>query len=358
MSNLLDYLDWRADVTLDGSAFNEIDNIILAMSTFVDFSGIVPDDPAAGTVGFDEAMKQFDALPEKRDYLGVLIPSSLLDIARRAVGCPRYNKIRLAGYVNEVDESEEMQFSSLTFILPTGEIYIGFRGTDDSIIGWKEDLMLGFKTPVPAHIRSEKYLTDVAAAFPDAPILLGGHSKGGNVAMWAGSHVDMSIRDRVRLIYNNDGPGFMPDIVNGEEYRSVADRIITFIPQSSIVGAMLEQSPNHIIIKSNEKGILQHDPLSWEVLGAKFVYLEKRSKFGENSDENIKKWVYSMNEEERAHFASILFEVIDSTGAHTLTDLSEAKMKNLNVILKTLRGLDKESRDMILHALVRLLGGK
>ena len=343
---------------MTGSPFNEIDNIILAMSTFVDFTGIVPADPSGEPVGFPEAMKQFNRATEgKKDYIGAIIPTSMLDVARRAAECPRFADMQVVGFVNEVDESAQMQFSALTFLLSDGSAYIAFRGTDDTIVGWKEDVMLGFKTPIPAHNRAVEYMERIASAWGGG-LRLGGHSKGGNVAMWAAAFSPARVRDRVIRVYNNDGPGFLPAVIESEEYRDVADRIITFIPQSSVVGMMLEQSPHYQIIKSTQTGIMQHDPMSWEVMGSRFVYLDKRSRFGQQSDENLKKLVYSMSDEERARFADTIFGIIDSTGARTLTDLSHAKLKNFNVIMKSLRELDKPSRDTMFRALVTLLGGR
>ncbi len=356
VSNMMDYMDWRGDVTFAGSPFNEVDNIILAMTTFVDFSGIVPPELNSKPVDFTTAMKKFAGFFGERNYLGALIPSRLLDIAKKAVECRRYQDMKLAGFVNIIDEKEQMQFAALTFILPDESIYIAFRGTDDTIVGWKEDLRLGFKTPIPAHIYAEKYIND-AAAYHDGGIRVGGHSKGGNIAMWAAAHAPECVQARILKVYNNDGPGFLPEVIREQSYIAIADRIITFVPQSSIVGALLEQSPICQIIKSTETAIMQHDPLSWEVLGAHFVYLDKRSKFGRQSEEAFKGWVYSMSQEEKAKFVEILFTIIDSTGAKTLTDLNGARLKNFNLIMKAFRGLDRDSRTVVTRLLMRLLNG-
>lgn len=340
---------------MTGAPFNEIDNIILAMSTFVDLTGIVSADPADEPVAFPAAVKQFDRGAGQSNYIGAIIPSTMLDVARQAAECPRFADMRVIGFVNEVDEQQQMQFSALTYLLSDGSVYVAFRGTDDTLVGWKEDLMLGFKTPIPAHVRAVEYMERVAASHGGG-LRLGGHSKGGNVAMWAAAFSSPRVRDRIITVYNNDGPGFLPAVIDTDEYRDVAERIITFIPQSSVVGVMLEQSPHYRIIKSSQTGILQHDPMSWEVMGSRFVYLDKRSRFGEQSDENLKNLVYSMTDEERAQFAETVFSIIDSTGAKTLTDMSHAKVKSFNTMMKTIRGLDRETRDSMLRALVTLLG--
>lgn len=327
------------------------------MSTFVDLTDIVSPDTAAEPIGFKGAMQAFERVMDTRRYLGVLVSSEWLKFAQYAVRSERFCSSRVVGFVNEIDEQKNMQFAALTFLLDDGSVYVAFRGTDDTIIGWKEDLMMGFHTPIPAQMRAVSYLEGIAAAH-SGPIRVGGYSKGGNIAMYAAAFCNNDTKGRITQVYNNDGPGFLPEIINSDEFSSVADRIITFIPQSSVVGAMLEQSPRHQIIKSVQNGIMQHDPMSWEVKRTKFVYLDKRSRAGAQSDEMLKKWVYSMSAEERADFAEVLFSVIDATGAKTLTDLSSAKLKNIGVILKSIRSLDKEKRTMMTQALVGLLGSR
>lgn len=356
MSNLMDYMDWRGDVPLKGSPFNEIDNIILSIACMADFSGIVPDSFEVDPIPFPEAMKRFEETEDGRDYLGLIFPKNFLDAAHRAVECERYRHIKLIGYVNVIDEDEQVQFSATTFILPDDTVYIGYRGTDDSIIGWKEDLCLGYGKPVPAQIRGAAYLEDVAVHI-NGGIRLGGHSKGGNIAIYAAINAPHIVRTRILDVYNNDGPGFFAETLDSEGYRELSDRIITFLPQASIVGALFEQSPICRIIKSTQTGLAQHDPLSWEVMGAQFVYLDKRSKFGEKSDKAMKTWIYSLNDDEKELVFKVAFDIIDSTGAKTLTDLNDTRMKNIAAMHKTLSSLEPETRNRVNKIIARLFEG-
>ncbi len=357
MSNIIDYLEWRGDVPLSACGFNEIDNIILASVTFVDFSGIVPAEIDGEPISFEGSMRAFVHVYEERKYLGVLQPSYLLNVAMTAAKCPRFGMARLVGFVNEVDEAEGKQFSAVTFLLDDGSIYVAFRGTDDTIVGWQEDFAMGFQVPIPAHIRAVEYLEQVAATY-SGPIMLGGHSKGGNIAMWAAANCNDATRGRIAMAYNNDGPGFLPQVIGSDKFKDMADRIVTFVPQSSVVGMLLDQSPICHIIKSTQIGILQHDPMSWEVKGTKFVYVDKRARSVARSDEKTKAWLYSMEPSQRQKIMETLFEVINSTGAKTLTDLADAKLKNFNVIMKSLRSLDKETRTMMGQAMITLLGAR
>ena len=358
MSNLMDYMEWRGDVSFSGSRFNEVDNVILAVTSHNNFEDIVPSDPGGQPVSFLSAMKALVKKPEDEQYLGLLMTDSFAGISRMAAKCPRFSHLKLVGFVNELDEEKIMQFAAVTFILPDNSIYVSYRGTDDTIVGWKEDLRLSFKTPLPAHQKAAEYLESVASAL-DGKIRVGGYSKGGNLAMWAASHCPESVRDRILVVYNNDGPGFLPEVLKEPSYTAVADRIVTYIPQSSVIGGLLERGPICRIVKSNESGIMQHDPLSWEVLGPNFVHLEKRSRFGEHTEEALRKWIYAMTIEEREQFTDMIFSIIDQTGAKTLTDLNESKLKNFNIIMKSLLSLDRENRAKMSRLMkVLLIGAK
>lgn len=357
MSNIIDYMEWRGDVPLNACGFNEIDNIILASVTFVDFGGIVPEGIDAEPISFEGSMRAFERVSEERKYLGVLQPSYLLDVARAAAKCPRFKETRLVGFVNEVDEAALKQFSAVTFLLDDGSIYVAFRGTDDTIVGWKEDFTMGFQVPIPAHTRAVEYLEQVAETYSGA-IMVGGHSKGGNIAMWAAANCNDATRGRIVTAYNNDGPGFLPEVIQSDKFKDMADRIVTFVPQSSVVGMLLDQSPICHIIKSTQIGILQHDPMSWEVKGTKFVYVDKRARSVAQSDEKTKKWLYSMEPAQRQKIMETMFAVIESTGAKTLTDLADAKLKNFSLIMRSLRSWDKETRAMMGQAMITLLGAR
>ena len=215
---------------------------------------------------------------------------------------------------------------------------------------------MGQGKPVPAQIKGAEYLKTVAERF-DCKIRLGGHSKGGNISIYSGVNSTPEVRERIIDIYNNDGPGFFSEVVESESYRELEDRIVTFLPQSSIVGALFEQSPICRIIKSTQSGLGQHDPLSWEVMGSRFIYLDKRSKFGETSDRAMNTWIYSLNDEEKELFSRVAFEIIDSTGAKTLTDLNDSRMKNIVAMTKTMNSLDSETKTRFTKLVSRLFEG-
>ena len=349
-----DYMEWRGDLRFTQDPFNEVDSVILSMACFIDYQGIVPAPGVPGTVTFREAMEQFDAMPEKDRHFGVIIPDETLDLARNASKCPRYSDAQLFAYENVVDEEKEMQFAAVTFRLSDRSLFVSFRGTDDTIVGWKEDFNMMFLSHIPAQERAAAYLNFVARQYP-GDIRTSGHSKGGNLAIWSVVHANSDVRRRVVRAYSNDGPGFNKEMLESAAYREMRDKCITFVPQSSLVGMLMEHDENYQIIQSDQTGLLQHDPFSWAVERNRYVYLEERSAFGEQSDAAIRLWLDSMTMEEKHSLVDDLFEVLESTGAKTLTDLSENKMKYAAVMYKTISGYDKARRKRINRLMARLI---
>ena len=209
MANILEYLDWRGDLTLSERPFNEVDNLILAEICYLDFSGFVPAGFQTQQVTLQAAASAyFAAHPETN--MGVLVPDQIPVLVEHAAKTARFGDIRLLGYVNRIDEETQTQFSALTMLLPDGSAYVAFRGTDDTIVGWKEDFNMAFTPEIPAQKYAAEYLRQVSGTLPFRPLLVGGHSKGGNLAVYASVFCGQEVQKRILAVYNNDGPGFCP----------------------------------------------------------------------------------------------------------------------------------------------------
>ena len=354
-ATIFDYLDWRGDLPLDFAAFNEIDGLILSMMSFVDFShsgGDVTETDMA------EGVDVYLSLPREERHLGAIIPDGIFDMSAAAAHCVRYRDTKVSGFTNVIDRDENEQFAAVTFYLPDGSLFVAFRGTDDTLAGWKEDMLLGLKSGVRAQVRAADYLKKAAGEYPDIPIRVGGHSKGGNLAVWAAVNADESVRERIIKAYSFDGPGFLQDFIGSERYTSFEDRIITYIPDSSIVGAFLEHGGETVIIESTRTGILQHDPYSWVVNVSGFVTKGARSPLGKRSDKAINAWISSMDESEKHEFVKTLFYVLDATGANTLTDVRNNPIKTFAAAQRAINSLDKEKRDKWNSLMLRILNLK
>lgn len=211
-----------------------------------------------------------------------------------------------------------------------------------------------FLSHIPAQERAAAYLNDVGLRH-EGPIRTGGHSKGGNLAIWSAVHCNSAVRSRIIRAYSNDGPGFTKEMLDSEAYGSMRDRCINYVPQSSLVGMLLEHDENYQIIYSDKSGLMQHDPYSWAVHRNQYVYLDGRSPFGEQSDMAIRLWLDSMTAEEKRELVGDLFAVLESTGAKTLTEISHNKKDVVVQVVKTLSDMEKPRRKRISRLLARFL---
>lgn len=351
MANLLDYLDWRGDLTLAQAPFNEVDNLILAELSFVDFKDIVPAPGQGASVELREAAQAFFArfpAGEKID-MGILVPAAIPDMLRKMAEAPRFREMRLNCFTDWLDVGKGEQFAALAIETGDGSVYLSFRGTDDTLAGWKEDFELACMPEVPAQKKAVEYTRAVAKQFPRRKLRLGGHSKGGNLAVYAGVFCPESVQRRITDIWSNDGPGFHDDILDLPEHRRVGERIRSIVPKSSIVGMLLEHEETYTVVDSNQKGFLQHDGFSWQVKGDRFVKLRQVTQQAHLSDQAMRELVHAMPVEEREKFVAALFDVLSASGAVTLTDLKADSFKAAGAMVKAMKDLDRGTRESLLR---------
>ena len=345
MASILDYLDWRGDITFAERPFNEVDNLLLAELSYLDFGGIVPADFAAA-VPLSDAVAAFTKRTPHAD-MGVLVPDKIPGLAQKMAASARFRDVLLSGYVCKLDEQTETQFAALCAALPDGTVYAAFRGTDDTIVGWKEDFNMGFLPIVPSQREAADYLRVAAAAFPSQKLRAGGHSKGGNLAVYAAVWCGESVQDQLLAVYNNDGPGFHTSLLDRPEHQRIANRIQTILPESSVVGMLLEHEESYQVVRSNQVGLMQHDGFSWQVLGTQFVHLSGLTEGGRIVDSALRDFVRGLDQEQRIRFVDALFEVLTCTNAETLTDLKDGGFRTAYSMLKTVRSLDPDTRQAL-----------
>ena len=347
MPNIFDYLEWRGDLTLDQAPLNEVDNLIFCLLSYVDLDGIVPGDGAKGCIPLRQAAAEYffahgDTLSDRP--LGLIVPADILTLFRRMGKCRRSRDLEMTGYVNAVSEEREMQFSAVTIRLPAEQIFVAFRGTDDTLVGWREDFNLSHMEEIPSQRMAAQYLDSLDLP-PDTALYVGGHSKGGNLAVWGAVHAGQAVRDRIAQVYSNDGPGFSEGTVASEAYQALSDRIRVILPEDSLVGLLLEHDEGYTIVKSNRRGLYQHDGLSWEVLGSSFLRAEGLSPKGLRHDTVVRDRIAAMTREERKRFTHLMFSLLESTGAKTLTDLHRGGTKTLVTMIKAYRELSDREQE-------------
>lgn len=353
MASILDYLDWRGDITFAERAFNEVDNLLLAELSYLDFGGIVPADFAAA-VPLSDAVAAFTKRTPHAD-MGVLVPDKIPGLAQKMAASARFRDVLLSGYVCKLDEQTETQFAALCAALPDGTVYAAFRGTDDTIVGWKEDFNMAFTPEIPAQKYAAEYLRQVSAALPFRPLLVGGHSKGGNLAVYAAVFCGQDVQNRILAVYNNDGPGFYSSLLSLPEHKPVAGKITTLLPESSVVGMLLEHEEAYQVVRSTQVGLMQHDGFSWQVKGERFEHLTELAEGGKIIDQTLRSFLRELTEPQRVQFVDTLFAILTCTDASTLTDLKEGGLKTASAMVKALQKLDKPTRKALTDTLKLLV---
>ncbi len=345
MATVFDYINWRGDLTFQQVPFNPVDNLILARISYLPFEGIVPGPDSKKSVTISEAADEFELLsrrPGSQLSSAVILKEDprLLSVLGES---KRFGSLRLARYVNNIDISEEKQFSVLTIFGGKIPPYISFRGTDLTIVGWKEDFNMSFLSAVPSQLEAVAYLEKIARVFR-GPLRIGGHSKGGNLAVYASAFCNHHVQKRIMEVYNNDGPGFSNEVINKKSFQGVAERIHTFIPQSSIIGMLFEHEEKYTVVQSTQKGLMQHDLFSWQVVHNDVVRLDEITNNSKFVDKTMKDWLNSLDPEQRKELVNHLYDILTSTHANTLQELTSQWLKNTGTMIKTINNADETTR--------------
>lgn len=353
MANLFDYLKWRGDIDTSQSPFNEVDALILSEISYIDFSGYIKD---GREITLKDLARDFFA-DSKRVIkpLGLILPDAILIIFKAAARTRRFSKMKLFAFSSEIDNSLEKQFSACAFDTADRQIFIAYRGTDDSIIGWKENFRMSYSDTIPAQLDALAFLNKIALSRPSVPIRIGGHSKGGNLAMFSSLNAKKEIRERIRSIYCFDGPGFSSSITENESYAALRERIYTFIPENSVVGLLLSYDTRLVTVRSGGKGLYQHDAFNWKINVDRFDILPENSKTNLRNAKVIEKWLSAHDRSTRKEFCETLFDILESSGAKTLTDLSVDGFAKAREMLSTVNRLDKEKKRILSDVLALLI---
>ena len=347
MASLFDYIDWRGDLLFSEAPLNEVDSLILSQISYIDFQDIVSPEADGALITLREAAKQY--LRRHRGetpYLGKIVPPEIVSLVAKASKSKRFSRLCLCGYVNRISDEDQSQFSALTFQLGNGEHYVAYRGTDDSLVGWKENFNMSFLMPVPAQLLAVQYLERIANRL-GGRFFVGGHSKGGNLAVYAAVRCAPEVKERLLTVFNNDGPGFDRDFIEGADYAGIRPKLRTIVPHSSVVGMLLEHEETYEVIKSNATGLLQHNAFSWEVLGGSFIHLDTVTNESRLIDSTLKGWLDEMTPEAREQFVNSLFDTLSEANVKTLTELSAERVK----LLKAWGSLDAKTRSVILKCI-------
>jgi hypothetical protein len=355
MADIFDYLSWRGDLTFAQSPFNPVDNIILTHLSYLPLDNMAPGPEQEKGVSVAEAAELFDAAFKKRpgDFRDLLISKEDPRFLSILGASGRYRDLELRGYVNQLDPVREKQFAALTILTGDDSAFITYRGTDATLVGWKEDFNMSFSAEIPAQREAVSYLEKMAGQIW-GPLRLGGHSKGGNLAVYAAAFCDKTIQSRITAIYSNDAPGFSRVVLDSPGYRAVREKISAFVPQDSIIGMLFEHDDDYTVVKSAQSGLMQHDVYFWEVSYNDVIRLDTVTQGSRFIDRTIKEWIGGLDKRQREQFTEALFTILSSTEAKSFPELTEGWFKNAGLMIQSLKNIDEPARELMFGVMAAL----
>ena len=329
-----------------------MDNIILAYLSYIDFGKLRQE-----WDGFCDLKELFQCFCKEHSLEEIKTAGQFTERAplllKEMMKGERFLDTKVGYYAVDFDKDQVKQFAALVFLLPDGTNYVSFRGTDETITGWKEDFLMSCQSETAGAKEAVDYFNKVAKAL-EGEFILGGHSKGGNFAMYAAAFCEAQHKERILKVYNNDGPGFRDEVIQSNEFQEMLPKILTVAPQSSIIGQLLSNPAEQRVIRSTAKGIMQHDAMTWEAEKDRLVpsELDELSHYAKTT---LGSWLESMDDESRESLCTTAFSLIESTKSETFIEFSADLVKNTEIIWKEMGKLPEDKKKEIMDALANLM---
>lgn len=346
MGTILDYLREYGGYSLEEKPFGEVDSLVISQFSYLKFDGIVPG-PGEGrgpvSVAQIAAHADYDHLYADERYR-----KDNTALFTGVLKSRRFGEMRLWNYVNQIEPEQEIQFSAVVCGLSEELAYVVFRGTDENIVGWKEDLNLAFSEPVPGQTRSVPYLEEAARTI-SGRFFVGGHSKGGNLAVYASMHCDPQVRERIAAIYDHDGPGFRPEVREQGAWSEIEGRIRKTVPRSSLVGMLLYTDGDYRVVESKTLGLAQHNPYTWLVKEDDFRIVDEIRPGRRFVDQTLNEWILSLDQTQMHIFVDTLYRIVQASETDNLIDFTAHWFQSIHKIGKAIGEVDEETADVMIR---------
>lgn len=353
---MLEYIKWRGDLTFDERELNEIDSMIFCMLSYENFDDILYSNESLTLQQVSDIF--FKKYTEEELKNRKTLTSKSYEVLKAMVSSPRYHSLILSNYTNEIDDEKNLQFCALTIEYKNKWKYIVFRGTDDTLVGWKEDFMMTYRDEILSQRKAVEYINKI---YNQESLLLkvihkydyyiGGHSKGGNLAIYASGHAHKNFQKRMKRVDNFDGPGFSSHVWKQESMLNIVNKVNTYIPTMSFFGRMFEHRGKLTVIKSKQSGFLQHDLYNWFIDVDHFVYDDEENESSHKAVESLNELLLEMNHKEKEELIEGLFEILKEHEIYTLYDLLKVDVNRSLKIIVELNGLDNQHKKRIIEIL-------
>lgn len=323
MATINGYLDYNKNRSFKDFAFNEADILCLNELGYFCFEELDTSIDFSKEVNLHEVLTPY-VTGEKPFNHSFLVTEERVKLLQKVVASKRFVNLNLSDYVNDVDAEYERQFSAMVFTLPEiNHHQLVFRGTDDTMIGWKEDFKLTYVQEIPAHRAAVAYLENYLEKYA-GKVTISGHSKGGNLALYAVAHVNDLLREQIEKVYMLDAPGLQEKGLKSDGYKAIRERVTVIRPEESIVGIMLYNDIEPIVVKSNASGIMQHALTSWQFNEetGELILAERQTDLSQNLEKTFKQWMKELSSQELKILFDILFDTLMSSGIHSINDVT------------------------------------
>ena len=348
MKNMLDYIKEFGHVSFEERAFSEIDALVLTELEYLPLEKVVPSDENGENFVTVKEIAEYmqEHKQELFDENPMMITQERHEVSQVIADAPRFQSLKFFGVVSEWDKDTTKQFAAVTVEVEPSVRLVVFRGTDETLIGWKEDFLMTYSPLVAAQTDAKEYLAKQASLW-GGDLMISGHSKGGNLAIYAAATQEEDVQLRIVDIFCFDSPGLYRSVLETKGYQNIVPLAMRYIPQDSLVGLMLESEVPYVIVKSNATGAMQHSAMTWEIEDGQFIKMEKLTKNSQLNDQTLKKWTESVSDEEFELFWNVFFELLFSVGIDTVNDLYGQFMHYVQEFLKAAGNMDEEKRELL-----------
>lgn len=348
MKNMLDYIKEFGHVSFEERAFSEIDALVLTELEYLPLENVVPSDENGENFVTVKEIAEYmqEHKQELFDENPMMITQERHEVSQVIADAPRFQSLKFFGVVSEWDKDTTKQFAAVTVEVEPSVRLVVFRGTDETLIGWKEDFLMTYSPLVAAQTDAKEYLAKQASLW-GGDLMVSGHSKGGNLAIYAAATQVEDVQLRIVDIFCFDSPGLYRSVLETKGYQNIVPLAMRYIPQDSLVGLMLESEVPYVIVKSNATGAMQHSAMTWEIEDGQFIKMEKLTKNSQLNDQTFKKWTESVSDEELELFWNVFFELLFSVGIDTVNDLYGQFMHYVQEFLKAAGDMDEEKRELL-----------
>ena len=348
MKNMLDYIKEFGHVSFEERAFSEIDALVLTELEYLPLEKVVPSDENGENFVTVKEIAEYmqEHKQELFDENPMMITQERHEVSQVIADAPRFQSLKFFGVVSEWDKDTTKQFAAVTVEVEPSVRLVVFRGTDETLIGWKEDFLMTYSPLVAAQTDAKEYLAKQASLW-GGDLMISGHSKGGNLAIYAAATQEEDVQLRIVDIFCFDSPGLYRSVLETKGYQNIVPLAMRYIPQDSLVGLMLESEVPYVIVKSNATGAMQHSAMTWEIEDGQFIKMEKLTKNSQLNDQTFKKWTESVSDEELELFWNVFFELLFSVGIDTVNDLYGEFMHYVQEFLKAAGNMDEEKRELL-----------